>query len=87
MLRQDYDSQRVLDYCPFLTEGWQHKAAFVIQFCPETDIEEGRFEGRGGALCIHQGNAISFPRRVHGEIRAHAAVGVWYTPRQCFCHA
>ena len=27
-------------------EGWQHKAAFVIQFHPETDIEEGRFEGR-----------------------------------------
>jgi hypothetical protein len=27
-------------------EGWQHKAAFVIQFRPETNIEEGRFEGR-----------------------------------------
>jgi hypothetical protein len=27
-------------------EGWQHKAAFVIQFRPETDIEAGRFEGR-----------------------------------------
>jgi hypothetical protein len=26
-------------------EGWQHKAAFVIQFRPETDIEAGRFEG------------------------------------------
>ena len=34
------------DYCPFLMEGWQHKAAFVIQFRPETDIEAGRFEGR-----------------------------------------
>jgi hypothetical protein len=27
-------------------EGWQHKAAFVIQFRPETDIAGGRFEGR-----------------------------------------
>jgi hypothetical protein len=36
----------VLDYCPFVMEGWQHKAAFVIQFRPETDIEAGRFEGR-----------------------------------------
>jgi len=27
-------------------EGWQHKAAFVIQFQPETDIEAGRFVGR-----------------------------------------
>ena len=35
-----------LDYCPFLMEGWQHKAAFVVQFRPETDIAAGRFEGR-----------------------------------------
>jgi hypothetical protein len=27
-------------------EGWQQKAAFVIQFRPETDIKEGRFEGK-----------------------------------------
>ena len=27
-------------------EGWQYKAAFVIQFQSETDIEAGRFEGR-----------------------------------------
>lgn len=33
-------------YCPFLMEGWQYKAAFVIQFRPETDTEAGRFEGR-----------------------------------------
>ena len=26
--------------------SWQHKAAFVIQFQAETDIEAGRFEGR-----------------------------------------
>ena len=34
------------DYCPLMMEGWQYKAAFVIQFRPETDIEAGRFEGR-----------------------------------------
>ena len=33
-------------YCPLLMEGWQYKAAFVIQFRRETDIEAGRFEGR-----------------------------------------
>jgi hypothetical protein len=35
-----------LNYCRLLMEGWQSKAAFVIQFRPETDIESGRFEGR-----------------------------------------
>jgi len=29
-----------------MMEGWQYKAAFVIQFRPETDIEAGRFKGR-----------------------------------------
>jgi len=33
-------------YYPCMTEGWQHKAAFVVQFRPETDIEAARFEGR-----------------------------------------
>ena len=33
-------------YCPLLMEGWQSKASFVIQCRPETDIENGRFEGR-----------------------------------------
>lgn len=27
-------------------DGWEHKAAFVIQFRPETDVEAGRFKGR-----------------------------------------
>ena len=27
-------------------DGWEHKAAFVIQFRPETAVEAGRFEGR-----------------------------------------
>lgn len=34
------------DYCPLMMEGWQYRAAFVIQFRPETDIGAGRFEGR-----------------------------------------
>jgi len=33
-------------YYPFMMEAWQYKAAFVVQFRPETDIEAGRFEGR-----------------------------------------
>ncbi|HET6892026.1 MAG TPA: hypothetical protein VFH31_13065 [Pyrinomonadaceae bacterium] len=35
-----------LAYSPPLMEEWQYKAAFVIQFRAETDIEAGRFEGR-----------------------------------------
>lgn len=27
-------------------DGWQHKAAFVIQFRPETNVASGKFEGR-----------------------------------------
>lgn len=27
-------------------EGWQHKAAFVVQFRPGTDIAAGQFDGR-----------------------------------------
>lgn len=27
-------------------DGWQYKAAFVIQFRPETDVKAERFEGR-----------------------------------------
>jgi hypothetical protein len=34
------------DYYPLSMERWQYRAAFVIQFRPETDIEAGRFEGR-----------------------------------------
>lgn len=33
-------------YCLSIMVGWQHRAAFVIQFRPETDIEAGLFEGR-----------------------------------------
>ena len=33
-------------YYPLMITGWQYRAAFVIQFRPETDIEAGRFEGK-----------------------------------------
>jgi hypothetical protein len=26
------------------------------------------------------------PAPVHGEFLNHAAMGVWYSPRQCVCH-
>ena len=35
-----------LAHSPLLMEEWQYKAAFVIQFRPETEIGAGRFEGR-----------------------------------------
>ena len=34
------------DYYRLLMGTWQYRAAFVIQFRPETDIEAGRLEGR-----------------------------------------
>ena len=46
MLRQAYDLRRALRYSPLLMNGSQYKAAFVIKFQAETDIEAGRFEGR-----------------------------------------
>ena len=33
--------------------GWQYKAAFVIQFRPETNLEAGRFEGRVEHVASH----------------------------------
>jgi hypothetical protein len=33
-------------YSPSLMNGWQYKAAFVVQFRSETDVEAGRFEGK-----------------------------------------
>jgi hypothetical protein len=33
-------------YCRSSMEGWQSKAAFVVQFRENTDIEAGRLEGK-----------------------------------------
>ena len=45
-LRRVYDLKRPAHYCLLLMSGWQHRAAFVVQFRPETNIDAGRFEGR-----------------------------------------
>jgi hypothetical protein len=34
--------------------GWQYRAAFVIQFRPETDIEAERFEGKIEHMTSHR---------------------------------
>ena len=64
------------DYCPLLMEGWQHKAAFVIQLRPETDIEANRFEGRvehiasTRAVRFHSlDELVGFIQTVLGELR------------------
>jgi hypothetical protein len=41
-----YDLRTMMVHSAPLMEGWQQKAAFVIQLRPETDIEAGRFEGK-----------------------------------------
>ena len=41
-------------YYPFMMNGWQYKAAFVIQFRPETDTEAARFEGRIEHIASHE---------------------------------
>ena len=33
-------------YCRSTMEGWQSKAAFVVQFRETTDVEAGRVEGK-----------------------------------------
>jgi len=38
----------------YSTEEWQYKAAFVVQFRSETNIEAGRFEGRIEQISSHQ---------------------------------
>jgi hypothetical protein len=35
-----------MGHSPLLMEGWQQKAAFVIQFRPETDIAAGQIAGK-----------------------------------------
>ena len=39
-------------------EGWQSKAAFVVQFRESTDIEAGRLEGRVEHIASY--NAVRF---------------------------
>lgn len=58
-------------------EEWQYKAAFVVQFRPETDIEAGRFEGRvehvasSKAARFHSlDELLSFIAKVLAEVRS-----------------
>jgi len=58
-------------------EEWQYKAAFVVQFRPETDIEEGRFEGRVEHVASSKAarfrsleELLSFIARVLAEVRS-----------------
>lgn len=41
-------------YYALMMEGWQYKAAFVVQFRPETAVEIGRFEGKVEHVASHQ---------------------------------
>ena len=57
-------------------EGWQSRAAFVIQWRPETDIEAGRFEGSVEHIASYKATRfhsldelLSFIARMLAEIR------------------
>ena len=57
-------------------EGWQSKAAFVIQFRESTDIEAGRVEGKIEHISSYQAvrfqsveELLAFVARVLGTIR------------------
>lgn len=60
----------------FTTKRWQYKAAFVIQFRPETAIDCGRFEGRVEHVASHRATRfhsldelLGFMAAVLAEIR------------------
>jgi hypothetical protein len=57
--------------------GWHGKGAFVTQFRPETELEEGRFEGRvehvasSRAAHFHSlDGLVAFMAQVLSEVRA-----------------
>lgn len=63
-------------YCPLLMEGWQSRAAFVIQFREGTDVEAGRVEGRIEHIASYRSTRFqsvdemfTFITRVLNEIR------------------
>lgn len=41
-------------YCLLLVEGWQSKAAFVVQFRERVDISAGRVEGKVEHIASHR---------------------------------
>lgn len=54
-----YDLGRALAYSPWLMDGSQYNAAFVIQFQPETDLEGGRFVGKIEHIASHNETRFS----------------------------
>ena len=56
------------EYCRLLMKEWRYKAAFVIQFHQEADIEAGRFEGRIFQMASHKATRATATRiqRVKG---------------------
>ena len=65
-----------LRYCPLLMDGWQSKAAFVIQFSESTDVEGGRVDGRVEHIASYKASRfhsvddlLAFIARVLAEIR------------------
>ena len=75
-LPQHYDCERRRRYCPLLMEGWQSKAAFVIQLREGTDVEAGKVEGRIEHIASYRSarfqspdEMFAFIARVLNEIR------------------
>jgi hypothetical protein len=63
-------------YCPLMAEGWQSRAAFVVQFKEGTDVEAGRLDGRVEHIASYRATKfhtvdelLAFIARVLGELR------------------
>lgn len=63
-------------YCPLLMEGWQSRAAFVVQFREDTDVEARKVEGRIEHIASYRSSRfqsidemLTFIARVLSEIR------------------
>ena len=63
-------------YCPLLMEGWQSRAAFVVQFREDTDVQAGKVEGRIEHIASYRSSRfqsidemLTFIARVLNEIR------------------
>ena len=63
-------------YCPLLMEGWQSRAAFVVQFREGTDVEARKVEGRIEHIASYRSTRFesademfAFIARVLNEIR------------------
>ena len=64
-------------YCRWLMEPWQTRAAFVVQFRGDTDIESGRIEGKVEHIASYEAarfhsldELLAFVARVLKEIKS-----------------